>query len=177
MDCFDLNPIEILVARAKSSGNELEVYKLWQICAFWIDRLVKTNIRNEANADMVIVEIQDKFPKIIKKFEFRSRFKTYLYRIVKNAVADFYRKNPPETKIVSLEEADDITAQQSDRQAEQKEKGRRVLFRLDKELGEVLNLRLLQEKTIKETAELLGKSESTIKRLIYTATLRFRKLY
>jgi RNA polymerase sigma-70 factor (ECF subfamily) len=168
---------ELLVARAKT-GTALDVYKLWQKYEEWIDRLVKINIRNEVDAEMAIIKIQDKFVKGIKNFQGKSSFKTYLYKIVKNVVTDYFRKPQSTVKTISLEQAENIPASQIDKSEQARiEKVRKVLARLKPDLSEVLNLRFFQGFTIKESAELLGKSESSIKRLTDTAIVQFRNLY
>jgi RNA polymerase sigma-70 factor (ECF subfamily) len=168
---------ELLVARAKT-GTALDVYKLWQKHEEWIDRLVKTNIQNEVEAEMAVIKIQDKFVKGIKNFQGKSSFKTYLYKIVKNAITDYYRKPQSTVKTISLKQAENIPASQKDENEQaQIERVRKVLAQLKPDLNEVLNLRFFQGFTIKETAELMGKSESTIKRLTDTAILQFRNLY
>jgi RNA polymerase sigma-70 factor (ECF subfamily) len=168
---------ELLVARAKT-GTALDIYKLWQKYEEWIERLVKINIGNEVEAEMIIIKIQDKFVKGIKNFQGKSSFKTYLYKIVKNVITDYYRKPQALVKTITLEQAENIPATQKDKSEQaQIEKVRKVLARIKPALSEVLNLRFLQGFTIKETAELLGKSESTIKRLTDTAIVQFRNLY
>jgi RNA polymerase sigma-70 factor, ECF subfamily len=177
MEHYKITEDELLVARAKT-GTPLDVYKLWQKYEEWIDRLVKTSIGNEVEAEMAVIEIQDKFTKSIKYFQGKSSFKTYLYRIVKNVIKSFCRKQKTLEKTISPEQVENIRASPNEGPDQAKiEKVGKVLARLKPALSEVLNLRFLQGFTIKETAELLGKSESTIKRLTDIAIVQFRNLY
>ena len=177
MENYKITEDELLIMRAKT-GTALDVYKLWQKYEEWIDRLVKTSISNEVEAEMAVIKIQDKFNKGIKNFKGKSSFKTYLYKIVKNVIKSYFRKPQALVKSIDPEQAENIPASPNNEPAQaQIEKVRKVLARLKPDLSEVLNLRFLQGFTIKETAELLGKSESTIKRLTDLAIVQFRDLY
>lgn len=177
MDNYKITEDELLVMRAKT-GTALDVYKLWQKYEEWIDRLVKTSIGNEVEAEMAVIEIQDKFVKSIKYFKGKSSFKTYLYKIVKNVIKSYYRKQKALEKTISPEQEENIRASLNDGlDLARIDKVRKVLEQLRPNLSEVLNLRFLQGFTIKETAELLDKSESSIKRLTDLAITQFRNLY
>ena len=177
MDNYKITEDELLVMRAKT-GTPLDVYKLWQKYEEWIDRLVKTSIGNEIEAEMEVIEIQDKFTKSIKYFKGRSSFKTYLYRIVKNIIKSYYRKQKALEKTISPEQEENIRDSLNDGlDLARIEKVRKVLARIKPDLSEVLNLRFLQGFTIKEAAELLAKSESSIKRLTDLAIVQFRNVY
>ncbi len=109
-----------------------------------------------------------------------SSFSGWLYRIAHNAVIDYYRLRDRQQQ-VSLE--DTLTTTASDHNpvvmAEvslDAERLRVAIGRLTEEQAEVITLRFLEGYNISEVAEMLDKTEGSIKALQYRAVTTLRQL-
>jgi len=109
-----------------------------------------------------------------------SSFSGWLYRIAHNAVIDYYRLRDRQPQ-VSLE--DTLTTTTSDHNpvvmAEvslDAERLRAAIGRLTEEQAEVITLRFLEGYNISEVAEMLDKTEGSIKALQYRAVTTLRQL-
>lgn len=109
-----------------------------------------------------------------------SSFSGWLYRIAHNAVIDYYRQRDRQQQ-VSLE--DTLTTTASDHNpvvmAEASldaERLRIAISRLTEEQAEVITLRFLEGYSISEVAEMLDKTEGSIKALQYRAVTSLRQL-
>jgi RNA polymerase sigma-70 factor (ECF subfamily) len=126
----------------------------------------------------------------INKFEGRSSLKTWLFRIAHNAAIDFYRSSKNKGSLVSLEENTEISesatcslAGQKIRdpaseavEKEKQEKIQECLEQLSRDHRIVITLRLIDNCSIKETAQIMGKNEGAIKMLFLRATGRLSKI-
>jgi RNA polymerase sigma-70 factor (ECF subfamily) len=109
-----------------------------------------------------------------------SSFSGWLYRIAHNAVIDYYRQRDRQQQ-VSLE--DTLTTTASDHNpvvmAEASLDAHRLrtaIGRLTEEQSEVITLRFLEGYSISEVAEMLDKTEGSIKALQYRAVTTLRQL-
>ncbi|MCE7982677.1 MAG: sigma-70 family RNA polymerase sigma factor [Caldilinea sp. CFX5] len=109
-----------------------------------------------------------------------SSFSGWLYRIAHNAVIDYYRQRDRQQQ-VSLE--DTLTTTASDHNpvvmAEASldaQRLRTAIGRLTEEQSEVITLRFLEGYSISEVAEMLDKTEGSIKALQYRAVTTLRQL-
>jgi RNA polymerase sigma-70 factor (ECF subfamily) len=109
-----------------------------------------------------------------------SSFSGWLYRIAHNAVIDYYRQRDRHQQ-VSLE--DTLTTTASDHNpvimAEaslDSQRLRMAIGRLTEEQSEVITLRFLEGYSISEVAEMLDKTEGSIKALQYRAVTTLRQL-
>jgi len=121
----------------------------------------------------------------IKNFQGKSSLKTWLFRIVDHAAIDFYRSPKNKLSAISLEENTQIydsltTTHSSPEQRtpeqvseilkkEQDEKIRECLQQLNKEHQTVVVLRLIDGCSVKETAQIMGKTEAAVKMLFFRA--------
>jgi RNA polymerase sigma-70 factor (ECF subfamily) len=115
-----------------------------------------------------------------------DRFRSWLFRIAVNRVNDYLRKKRVRSIFKSSDENPEIEPQatQSQEQPEAleqvlKEDFWRQVGRIAKKLSkmerEVFMLRFLDNLNIKEIAQILKKSESTVKTHLYRALTKFKK--
>ncbi len=109
-------------------------------------------------------------------------FKPWLYRIALNAVRDFYRKKRVRSIITLFSREKDeehVPAQDCGQDhLERKEFWDglgRFMSRLSASEREVFRLKFLDDLSIREITEVLGKNESTVKTHLYRAVDKFRK--
>jgi len=103
----------------------------------------------------------------------------WLYRVAHNVVVDGYRHQPDDPP-VPLEEAPEIPVpgQQEARLEEQERiaRARAALQGLTSLQQQVISLRFLEALSIKETAEVMEKTEGAVKALQYRATNSLRRI-
>lgn len=106
-------------------------------------------------------------------------FSSWLYRIARNQVVDFYRTKKPET---SLEKMDPeyfvapATAQFDLMQKMEMEGVRRALEKLKPDYQDVIIMRFVDDVSIKEVALALDKSEGAVKLLQHRAIKELKNL-
>lgn len=110
----------------------------------------------------------------------RTSFSGWLYRIAHNLVIDYYRRRSRAT-FIELEEATPVQSRHGDpvQAAEallDKQHLRAALHSLTEEQAQVITLRFLEEMSIAETAEIMGKTEGAIKAQQYRAVLALKRV-
>lgn len=136
---------------------------------------------NESLAEDLTAQVFLKMLEAIRSEKaWHSSFSGWLYRIAHNAVIDYYRQRDRQQQ-VSLE--DTLTTTASDHNpvvmAESSvdaERLRIAISRLTEEQAEVITLRFLEGYSISEVAEMLDKTEGSIKALQYRAVTTLRQL-
>ncbi|MFZ4658115.1 MAG: sigma-70 family RNA polymerase sigma factor [Caldilineaceae bacterium] len=136
---------------------------------------------NESLAEDLTAQVFLKMLEAIRSDKgWHSSFSGWLYRIAHNAVIDYYRQRDRQQQ-VSLE--DTLTTTASDHNpvvmAEaslDSQRLRMAIGRLTEEQSEVIALRFLEGYSISEVAEMLDKTEGSIKALQYRAVTTLRQL-
>ncbi|HUY69854.1 MAG TPA: sigma-70 family RNA polymerase sigma factor [Candidatus Tyrphobacter sp.] len=108
-------------------------------------------------------------------------FGSWLYRIARNTVYDYYRKPGRETNKVDLETLDQISVLDENQELalDQKMELAEIVSALKKikEIEkETLILRFVDDLSLKETAQVLGKSEGAVKLIQYRAVKNLKKV-
>jgi RNA polymerase sigma factor (sigma-70 family) len=184
--CFPLSE-EDLVADARSGHNDA-FDELWRRHAQQVLHVTQRITRNREDAEDAL---QDSFLSAfvhIRNFDGRSRFSTWLTRIAINSALMLLRtrRNSP---VVFQREGDDLDAeapwlQITDRapdpevrclKDEQINALRVAIRSLRPRFRRVIELRRLQERSVEETAELLGISISAAKARTFHAKAALRK--
>jgi len=103
----------------------------------------------------------------------------WLYRVAHNLIVDGYRRQPDEPPL-PLDEAPEIeVAGRQEAYVEKQERAaqaRRALRRLTPLQQQVISLRFLEALSIRETAEVMGKTEGAVKALQYRATNSLQRI-
>lgn len=136
---------------------------------------------NESLAEDLTAQVFLKMLEAIRSGKaWHSSFSGWLYRIAHNAVIDYYRQRDRQQQ-VALE--DTLTTTASDHNpvvmAEvslDADRLRAAIGRLTGEQAEVITLRFLEGYSISEVAEMLDKTEGSIKALQYRAVTTLRQL-
>lgn len=136
---------------------------------------------NESLAEDLTAQVFLKMLEAIRSDKaWHSSFSGWLYRIAHNAVIDYYRQRDRQQQ-VSLE--DTLTTTASDHNpvvmaeaSVDAERLRIAISRLTEEQAEVITLRFLEGYSISEVAEMLDKTEGSIKALQYRAVTTLRQL-
>ena len=134
---------------------------------------VVRRVRNRADAEDVTSEVFHRALANLRRFEWRGvPFAAWLYRMAANSIADRGQRASRETELPQA--ADDIEDPVALRQVEE----RATLFRLVNELPadqrRVVILRFVEQKSIREIAGELRRSEGAIKQLQFRALENLR---
>lgn len=101
--------------------------------------------------------------------------RTWIYRIAKNKLADFYRKKYSQQEDI-LSEPEEILDGYMDTAFEGIEV-RECLKKLPDQYRIVLVLKYIDENSVKNIAEILGKSPKSVESMLQRAKVAFMKLY
>lgn len=128
----------------------------------WLFRFAYMRIGNREDAEDVVQEVLlGVFQRLREKTKVES-VEQYLIRSVSNACTDYFRRKP--LKIVSLDKAEHIPANESDRLIhEEYVRINKLLDSLPEEQAEIVRLKCYDELTFKQIAELLSIPEPTAK--------------
>jgi RNA polymerase sigma-70 factor, ECF subfamily len=162
-----------LVERAKSDADAFGI--LYDRHVAGIYRYAYARLGNAPEAQDVTAEVFVNALRGIRRYQDRGRpFACWLYRIAANTVADHFRHAP-----TSRELSDDLpdTAPPVEataiRHLELEELWRRVEL-LPPQQRVAMTLRFREDRSAREAAAVMGKSEAAVKLLIYRAVARLR---
>lgn len=143
--------------------------------------------RSREDAEDICQDVFLQAYRSLKKLKEPERFASWLFRIAVNRVNDYHRRQKFRTLFSSLHDSDRDSEENGDLPAEhdtdtvdaiaRKEFWQKVqvmLRQLSKMEQEVFMLRFLDDLGIKEIAEVLHKSESTVKTHLYRALEKFK---
>lgn len=128
----------------------------------WLFRFAYMRIGNREDAEDVVQEVLlGVFRRLQEKTKIGS-VDQYLIRSISNACTDYFRRKP--MKIVSLDKAEHISVNESDRQIhEEYMRINKLLDSVPEEQAEIVRLKCYDELTFKQIAELLDIPEPTAK--------------
>jgi RNA polymerase sigma-70 factor (ECF subfamily) len=122
-------------------------------------------VSQRATAEDLTSEVFKKALEYLPKFVWRGvPFGAWLLRIASNIVADRNRQNAREQQLAAPEDATETTQFRLD-EVEQRAALFRSVDRLPEDQRRVIVLRFAEEKSIREIAEELGRSEGAVKQL------------
>lgn len=182
MSPFTKQIVFIFVATKKIFMNEIEIIKKFQnwekeifskLYDEYIDKIYKfvylKTYQKEISEDLTS-EIFLKAVKNLEKFDIEKKdtsFKSWIYRIARNTVIDFYRTKKEEVSIENaLEKWEEINFWKD---IDNKDKIKEILEFLEtlkKEHKEILIMRLWENLSFKEIAEITWKSEDNCKKIV-----------
>jgi RNA polymerase sigma-70 factor (ECF subfamily) len=152
----------LIEAAQKDPSRFAELYELH------FDRVyayVARRVRDRAETQDLTAHVFQQALANLGKFKWRGApFAAWLYRIASNAIADHARRNMRETN--DLQSATETTAAAVDlEEVERRARLFRAVDKLPDDQRRVIVLRFSEEKSIREIADELGRSEGAIKQL------------
>ena len=173
--------IEKLVQSAKK-GDPLSFGKLYDLFYTKIFRYVAYKVGNREDAEDITAEVFIRMLKSINSFSFQGHpFSSWLFRIARNMVVDYFRKNS-RRKTAPLETAGSIQETESleidyqlDLDIEMSNISESIKTLTDLQ-QEVISLRFAGGLSIKETASAIGRKENAVKALQHSAIKKLRLL-
>ncbi len=147
-----------------------------------VNRYLRCRVYNSWDADDLTTTV---FLKALEKFDQYSRtspFASWIFRIAHNTFVDFVRKNrelPTENEdLLFGQETDDTW--QPEQQALSNEQVRllgEMMDKLSTDQRDVLTLRYFADLKISQVAEVLGKTDSSVKMITHRGLQQLQKLY
>jgi RNA polymerase sigma-70 factor, ECF subfamily len=152
----------LIEAAQKDPSRFAELYELHfaRVYAY-----VARRVRDRAETQDLTAHVFQQALANLGKFKWRGApFAAWLYRIASNAIADHARRNMRETN--DLQSATETTAAAVDLEdVERRARLFRAVDKLPDDQRRVIVLRFAEEKSIREIADELGRSEGAIKQL------------
>ena len=174
---------KLILKRALAGKKEAfsEIYDFYVIRIF---RFIYLKTSSKETAEDLASEVFLKYWKRIKKgMEDESlgeviandKTKSFLYKIARNLIIDFYRKKEPSTVEIDSDIKDKIQDQKQDILAyisakQEVEEMMEALRKLKSEYCEIIILRYVEELSISEIAEIIGKSSGSVRVQLHRAT-------
>jgi RNA polymerase sigma-70 factor, ECF subfamily len=162
----------LIEAAQKNSSRFAELYEanFERVYAY-----VASRVRNRDEAQDVTADVFHKAFANLRRFEWRGApFAAWLYRIAANAIADRASRAAREREIPAPDDPplDDPGLER----IEQRARLFRLVRSLPKDQHRVIELRFAREMSIREIAEVMGRTEGAVKQLQFRAleTLRAR---
>ena len=152
----------LIEAAQKGPSRFAELYELHfnRVYAY-----VARRVRDRAETQDLTAHVFQQALANLGKFKWRGApFAAWLYRIASNAIADHARRNMRESN--DLQSATETTAVAVDlEEVERRARLFRAVDKLPDDQRRVITLRFSEEKSIREIADELGRSEGAIKQL------------
>lgn len=169
-----------LVKQAQN-GNAAAFGKIYDVFAGRIFRYVHVKVKNQQQAEDILQDVFIKAWKALPQFDAqKGNFSAWLYRIATNATNDYFRqiyRKPPALELnedigiaTEIDGAEEI-AKQSDIETVKK-----VFPLLPANYARILELRFVQDFSVKETADIMDKSQLAIRLIQHRALKKLREL-
>lgn len=131
-------------------------------------------VKDTDNAEDIVQESFIKAYKSLRSFKKDAKFSSWLYRIVVNEAYMFLRKN--KRNFAEIDDSLNKLVYEEPKENQQWELAKKKILSLNPNEALVLNLFYLEEKNIKEIANITGWSTSNIKVLLHRARKNVKKL-
>ena len=164
-----MNDIALDVLERASAGNMDAFELIYRATSSFVYNVALRITRNNANAEEVTQDVFMKIYRNLKDFQFRSTFKTWVYRITVNTAINHYRKSNKEEKdrvdydniIESL--PDNRRALEGANQSDNQARLNALLDRLSPEHKTCLILREIEGLSYQEIADVLKIPMNTVR--------------
>ena len=167
------------------NGNRFAFQQLVTLLEPRIFRMIFYRTRSRLDAEDICQDVFLKAFRSLKKLKEPERFESWLFRIAVNRVNDHHRRHKFRSLFSVLDDRDseepvdlpaarDNTIMEAVIRKEFWERVQEMLRQLSKMEQEVFLLRFLDDLGIKEIADVLQKSESTVKTHLYRALGKFK---
>lgn len=138
----------------------------------YVDRIfnyIYTQTNNYHDAEELLQDVFFKTAKRLHQFEGKSSFKSWIFKIARNAVIDYYRKNKHARRNITIEEnsietlGEEASVERTVLQNLHMDEVMQAINTLPERYRLVLHLRFVEDFTLQETADAMGKTVPAIK--------------
>ena len=145
-----------------------------------IYRFVAIKVSRREEAEDITHQVFMSAWQSVKSYELRGHpFSSWLYRIARNQVVDFYRSKREEFPIDAVDPEYFVAPTSAEFAIPQKlemESVRRAMKQMKADYEDVIILRFIEDLSLKETARVLGKTEGAVKLLQHRAMNELKDL-
>jgi RNA polymerase sigma-70 factor (ECF subfamily) len=162
----------LVEASQKDSRRFAELYERYfnRVYAFALTRTGNRAAAEDVTADTFRRALQN-----LAKFEWRDvPFSAWLFRIAANAAADLSRRAPRQTYLNDLPDEQPQLWEARFIEVEERAQLFTLLKRLRKDQQRVIIMRFAQERSSREIAQAIGRSEAAVKALQFRALQKLR---
>jgi RNA polymerase sigma-70 factor (ECF subfamily) len=159
----------ILVEKAQNDTEAFaELYDLYFPKVF---RYVSWRVENQTDAEDLVSEIFSKVLANIRSFRWRegATFSSWIFRIARNVLIDYYRTKPEQVRIDNLPEieSNSILPEEAIARQELFEELQSMIKKLPNSQAEIVTMRFFTGMRNKEIAQVLNISEKTVASNLY----------
>jgi len=168
---------KILIERSQS-GNAEAFGSLYDLYIDEIYRYIVYRVRHKETAEDITSKVFLKVLEAIQKVDSSRPFGAWMYRVARNAVIDHFRSNKQHEDVDEMHDlsSKEESAEEKTNSLLDSERVQSLLKKLTPIQQEVIELRVWQELSYKEIAEIVGKSEDNCKMIFSRAMVSLRKL-
>ncbi|MDD4761433.1 MAG: RNA polymerase sigma factor [Candidatus Pacebacteria bacterium] len=166
--------------RQACAGKRDSFGKLYDIHQPKIYRFIILKVGNKEESEDITHQVFLSAWQNIKSFRIKEvPFSSWLYKIAKNKIIDYYRSKKP---VFSIESVDENTLKSSSfpelltEKSMELEKIRNAMTKITEEQQDVLIMRFIEDLPIKEVAVTLNKSIGAIKLIQFRAINKLKKI-
>ena len=163
----------LIEAAQKDPARFAELYEnnLDRVYAF-----ITRRVRDRNEAEDLTSEVFHQALAGLRRFEWRGApFAAWLFKIASNAIIDRAKRAAKETDLAGLEFSSDAGAPDIE-EAEQRARLFQLVDQLPEDQRRVIVLRFAEEKSIREVAQDLARSEGAVKQLQFRALQQLRTM-
>lgn len=162
-------------------GNQQAIANIYDGYALAIYRYAYRRMGDQQLAQDVMSQTFHRFLRAMRNGGGPDRnLSAWLYRVAHNLIVDYYRRQPPEppADVESVALTDETSLSQETRLVKEQEvhRVRTALQQLTSLQQQVIALRFLEDMSIKDVAEVMGKTEGSIKALQHRGINSLRRI-
>ncbi|MCS6789288.1 MAG: sigma-70 family RNA polymerase sigma factor [Patescibacteria group bacterium] len=170
----------IIIKKAKN-GDAEAFGLLYDYYFEQIYRFIYLKVSHKEDAEDLAHQVFLQALKKMKDYEYKGLpFSSWLYKIARNEIVDFYRSKKTNTTLEELENVlssdDDIDIKDKLDLKIQLEKVKEAIKKIKPEYQDIIIMRFIEDLSIKEVAEILDKTEGSIKLMQHRAINSLKKI-
>ncbi len=174
-------PDEDLLRRIGGAGDKQAFTVLMRRHLPLLRKVIYTVLGPDEDLEDVLQESLVKIWQALPRYRYRSAFTTWLYRIARNAAVDHIRRRRASRRIMTrlhlLVGDDGEDPEEQVLRDEERDRRRRLFFRLPEKDRLILLYRIGEGMTVEETASALGVAAGTVKSRLSRARRRALDLW
>ena len=158
-------------------GDKRAIREWYQSHSAYLTMVAGQRISNYKDVEEVVQQTFINCLKNIQCFKGRSKLRTWMLSILHHEIADYYRKKYAKKALNTVPLIDELTIKQVKGSQETAQIVKSVLSKMAKKRQELLKLKYIDKKRVKDIAKSLGASVKAIESEIYRARMEFKELY
>jgi len=165
-------PVDEELVRRGQAGDRAAVVALYNRYVNEIYGFAHHQIGDSSDAEDITSETFLRMVRALRSFRGESTFRTWLYSIARNQLRDHWRRNGRAAMVPIERPIEDEVTVPSPARPEITALGQSVLARLPDNYRRVLELRVMGDRSVRDTAQAMGTTEGNVKVLLHRALRR-----